>query len=76
MKKEGGTIGVSWIKKTIIEYIYLILESKIRANKTSITKIKRYAEIGSPWWAPLFNWKYCVVFPILMTQDSDLFKMA
>ena len=76
MKKEGGIIGVSWIKKTIIEYIYLILESKIRANKTSITKIKRYVEIGSPWWDPLFNWKYCVVFPLLMTQDSDLFKMA
>ena len=48
----------------------------IRVNKTSITKIKGYSEIGSPWWAPLFNWKYCVVFPLLITQDSDLFKMA
>ena len=26
--------------------------------------------------APLFNWKYCVIFPLLITQDSDLFKIA
>ena len=48
----------------------------IRVNKTPITKIKKYAEIGSPWRASLFNWKYCVVSPLLITQDSDLFKMA
>ena len=48
----------------------------IKVNKISISKIKKYAEIGSPWRAPIFNWKYCVVFPLLIMQNSDLFKMA
>ena len=48
----------------------------IRVNKTSITKIKRYSEIGSTWGAPLFNWKSCAIFSLLIMQDSDLFKMA
>ena len=47
----------------------------IRVKTLPLLK-KRYAEIGFPCRAPLFNWKYWVVFPLLVTQDFDLFKMT
>ena len=36
----------------------------------SKTSINKYAEMGSPWQAPLSNLKDFAVFPPLMMQDS------
>ena len=49
--------------------LWVALTSKI---KTSRHKIKRYAEIGSPWRSPFSRLKYDVVIPALLIQDSWL----
>ena len=49
--------------------LLLALTSK---NKTSSHKIKRYAETGSPWRAPLSRLNYDVVIPASAIQDSWL----
>ena len=41
-----------------------------KKDNTSKARIKIYAEIGSPWRAPLSRWKYWVVLLPLTTQDS------
>ena len=42
----------------------------------SLLKLKDIQKKESIWWVPLCNRKCCVIFPLLTTQDSDLFKMA
>ena len=47
----------------------------IRRKRISNAKMNKWAEIESPWRAPLFSLKYFVVVPPLMTHDSWFFKM-
>ena len=39
-------------------------------NNIFKTSINKYADIGFPYRAPLYNLKYCVVSPLLMMPDS------
>ena len=41
-----------------------------KKDNTSKARIKIYAQIGSPWRVPLSRWKYWVVLPPLIAQDS------
>ena len=45
----------------------------IKEITTSKARIKRYAEIGSPFLVHLSNLKYGVVLPPLITHDSGFF---
>ena len=61
----------SWSKmfKSCVFLFVLIIMKNI-----SKARIKRYADIGSPWWAPLSSLKYLVVCPPFITHDSWLFS--
>ena len=39
-------------------------------KNVSKRNLNKYADIGSPCWAPLSNLRQFVVFPLLMMQDS------
>ena len=42
----------------------------MRSNKISNVSMKRYAEVGSPWQAPISNLKYWVLVPQFVTHES------
>ena len=46
----------------------------LKVKSTSKTRIKRHADIGSPWRAPFFNVKYWVANPPFITQDCWSFN--
>ena len=46
----------------------------MRKNKISNVNMNRYAEIGSPWQAPLSKLKYCVVVPSLVKHETSSFN--
>ena len=60
----------SWSKMFRPETSFYDLINLIKAKSTSNTKIKSYAEIGSPCRAPLWSEKYFVVWPPFITHDS------
>lgn len=47
----------------------------IRRNRISTVKRNKYAEIESPWRAPLLSVKYYLVIPQLMTHNFWFFKL-
>ena len=69
-------IGIWRIKKNIVKNFSSFYRGIVFCSKKWISNVKmnRYAEIGSPWWAPFSRLKDFVVKPPLSTHDSCLYN--
>ena len=77
LSKKCRIVCICSIKEAVFTYFSIPFISGcflIKINKTSNTSMKRYAETGSLWGAPLSRLKYWVVVPPFMKHDCWSFN--
>ena len=68
-QKIRRIVCISSIKKVVFKYFYTFYFRMFLIKRNKIYNMKRYAETGSRWQAPVSSLNYWVVVPPFMTHD-------